>query len=76
MCQIQDALAALIPCWWHKQRVTPPLVDRLVVRIAYTQKRNRTARVSHAKATRRRLRNRGLRLTDIKRCRWGPNMAL
>ena len=76
MCQIQDALAALIPCWWHKQRLRQALIDRLAKRIAYTQKRNRTARVSHAKATRRRLRELGIRLTGIKRCRWGPNLAL
>lgn len=70
MCQIQDVLGALIPCWWHEQRVTQSLIDGLVKRVAYTQKRNRTARVSHMKATRRRLRELGIRLTDTKRCRW------
>lgn len=76
MCQIQDVLAALIPCWWHKQPVTQALIERLVARIGYTQKRNRAARVSHAKATRRRFRELGIPLTDVKRCRWGPNLAL
>ncbi len=76
MCQIQDALAVLIPCWWHNQPVSEEVIDRLVKRIAYLQKRNGTARVSHTKTTLRRLRDLDISLTEIERCYWGPNLAL
>ena len=70
-CQVHTAVAALIPSWWLGQRVSTKLVERTVARLERTQERNATARRCHTKKMRRRLRELGIKLTELKRCQWG-----
>jgi hypothetical protein len=43
-------------------------LEKLAEWVEYHQERNRQARVSHEKATRRRLKEQGIRLTGMTRC--------
>jgi hypothetical protein len=73
VCQLHSALAALVRSWWLNGERTPSeVIEKTAKQIARTQKRNATARKSHTKRTRRRLRELGIKLTELKRCRWGP----
>ena len=47
------------------------LLKRTVEKIDRTQRRNASARKSHTKATRMKLRALGIKLTEIRRCVWG-----
>ena len=49
------------------ERVTPELAAEIV----RTQARNAAARKSHTKATRKKLREMGIKLTQLRRCVWG-----
>jgi len=70
-CQVQTALGALIPCWWLDQRPSAKLLVRTAEEIRQNQHKNAEARQSHIKRTRKRLRELGIKLTEITRCRWG-----
>jgi hypothetical protein len=48
-------------------------VEKAVRKITWAQRRNAQARKSHTKRTRRRLRKRGIKLTELPRCRWKPS---
>ncbi|WP_244884911.1 hypothetical protein [Singulisphaera acidiphila] len=39
-------------------------------KITWAQRRNAQARTSHTKATRKKLRKLGIKLTELKRCQW------
>ncbi len=70
-CQAHTAVAALIPCWWLDERPSKKLLERTAEEIGYTQRRNAAARKSHTKATRKKLRALGIKLTEVPRCAWG-----
>jgi hypothetical protein len=63
-------VAALVRGWWLKGRASAELIDQAVEEIDWAQKRNAQARKSHTKTTRRKLRQLGIKLTDIKRVPW------
>ena len=70
-CQVHTAIAALIPSWWLGQRPSRKLMERTAEEMRYTQKRNAAARKGHTKATRKKLRMLGIKLTEVPRCSWG-----
>jgi predicted secreted Zn-dependent protease len=71
--QVHDAVAGLIPSWWRGTRVSARLWETLVEDIQKTQQDNAKSRRSHTKRTRRKLRELGIKLTRIKRCRWNTS---
>jgi hypothetical protein len=68
---VHAAIAALIPSWWLGQRPSKKLLERTAAEIERTQERNAAARKSHTKATRKKLRALGIKLTGLSRCPWG-----
>ncbi len=70
-CQVHTAIAAMIPYWWLDQRPSAKLWERTAAEIDRTQERNAAARKSHTKATRKKLRGLGIKLTEVPRCAWG-----
>ena len=71
MCQLHTALAALVRSWWANGRAASErLLEKTAAKITHQQRRNAQARKSHTKRTRRRLRELGIKLTELKRCRW------
>ena len=64
-CQVHTAIAAMIPYWWLEQRPSKKLLERTAEEIARTQRRNAAARKSHTKATRKKLRALGIKLTEV-----------
>ena len=72
MCQLHTAVAALIQSWWdNDQPASDRLLEKTAAKITYQQQRNAQARKSHTKATRRKLHELSIRLTDVPRCSWG-----
>ena len=69
MPQVHRVVAAQLAAKRLCRRVPRKLLDDLVDHVQYHQDRNRQARQSHEKITRRRLSERGVRLTDMPRCR-------
>ena len=67
---MHTAVAALIPYWWLSLRPPRKLLERTSEEIVRAQRRNASARRSHTKRTRRRLREGGLKLTGLPRCEW------
>jgi hypothetical protein len=67
---VHTAVAALIPFWWLSLRAPKKLLERTAAEIERAQRRNATARKSHTKRTRRRLRESGIKLTELPRCKW------
>ncbi len=70
-CQVHTAIAELIPSWWLGLRPPKKLLERTAAEIERTQKRNASARKSHTKTTRKKLRALGIKLTEVPRCAWG-----
>ena len=70
MYQVHDAVAALMQSWWLNGRASAALLEHTANTIAYTQQRNALARKSHTKRTRRKLRAKGIKLTELTRCYW------
>ena len=70
-CQVRTAVSALIPFWWLGLSPPKVLLERTSAELLRTQSRNALARRCHAKRTRRRLRDAGIKLTEVARCRWG-----
>jgi hypothetical protein len=65
------AVAALVRCWGlPSRRSQEELLARAAREIARAQRRNARARKGHVKRTRRRLRELGIKLTELKRCQW------
>ena len=63
-------MAAVIRSWWLDDVAAKPLFEQAAKEIQHNQARNAQARTSHRKHTRRKLRALGIKLTEIKRCRW------
>ena len=60
----------MIPFWWLSLSPPKMLLERVSAEIQRAQRRNAVARRCHAKRTRRRLRELGIRLTELPRCKW------
>ena len=73
MCQVHTAISALIRSLWLEGRAASALYAQAADEIQWAQSRNAQARRSHTKTTRARLRSLGIRLTDVKRCRWNSS---
>lgn len=72
VCQLHTAVAALIRSWWdNDQPASDRLLEKTASKITHHQRRNAQARKSHTKTTKRKLRELGIRLTDVPRCSWG-----
>ncbi len=56
--------------WWLNGRASAKLIEHTAKCIQTTQQDNAKARKSHIKRTRRRLREIGIKLTQLKRCCW------
>jgi hypothetical protein len=67
---VHTAVAALIRSWWLNSRASTALIEQTAKKIQYTQQRNATARKSHSKQTRKKLRKIGIKLKDLVRCKW------
>jgi hypothetical protein len=65
-------MAALVRSWWDNDRAASDrLLAKTAQKITRTQQRQATARKSHTKTTRRKLKESGIRFTDLPRCGWG-----
>ena len=71
--QVHDAVAGLIPWWWRGSRVSTRFLETLAKEIQDTQRENAKSSRSHNKRTRRKLRELGIKLTRIERCRWNTS---
>ena len=69
-CQVHTAVAALIPFWWLDLSPPRKLLERTSAEIERANRRDAVARKSHTKRTRRRLRESGIKLTELPRCTW------
>jgi len=67
---VHTAVGALVRSWWLNSRASTALVEQTASTIQYTQQRNASARNSHTKRTRKRLRKIGIKLKDLIRCKW------
>ena len=63
-------MAALVRSWWLDDAATVQLLEQAANEIQYTQARKAQARKSHSKTTRRKLRNLGIKLSEIRTCHW------
>ena len=70
MCQVHDAVAALVPSWWLNGRASPTLIQHAAETIRHWQQRNATARKYHRKRTLNKLRKNGFVLNKLIRCKW------
>ena len=59
--------------WWLKTRVPAKIIERTAENIQETQDENAKSRKSHIKATRSKLRARGIKLTEVERCTWNTS---
>ena len=73
MCQVHTAICAVIRSLWLDGRATDVLYAQAAEEIHWAQSRNTQARRSHTKTTRRRLHALGVKLTEVKQCRWNSS---
>ena len=66
--QVHRVVAAQVAAKWLSGCVSRKLLEQLADAVEYHQARNRRARKAHEKRTRRQLRERGIRLTQMARC--------
>ena len=70
-------VAALVRCWGLSSRQSrEKLLATAARKITWAQRRNARARKSHVKPTRQRLRELGIKLTELKRCQWDTTSAV
>jgi hypothetical protein len=70
VCQVHVAAAALVRSWWLSGALCTALIEAAANEIQHWQQRNAAARKSHIKRTRRKLREIGIYLKDLIRCKW------
>ena len=70
MCQVHVAVAALVRSWWLSGALCSAMIKDAVTRNEHWQQRNAAARKSNIKRTRRELREKGIYLKDLIRCKW------
>ena len=73
MCQVNEAVSALVASWWLDLPTSKKLVEATAERLRHKQARNAKSRKSHHKKTIRRYHKLGINVSKIKRCRW-PSM--
>ena len=73
VCQIRTAAAALVRSWGLGHRAAKLILEAAAAELAYTQRRNATARKSHTRTTCRKLAALGIRLTGLPRCAWSTS---
>ena len=73
MCQVHTAISAVIRCLWLDGRAKSAIYEQAATDIRWAQTRNPKARRSHSKTTRARLRSLGIKLSEVKRCRWNSS---
>jgi hypothetical protein len=56
--------------WWLRGRTCAAEIEAAVNEIGHKQKRLAAARTSHIKQTRKKLREMGIYLKDLIRCKW------
>ena len=67
---VPTATRVLVPVWCRGGRCSLRLAEEIAARLAVVQARNLKARQSHRKATIKRLHEMGIRLRDLRICRW------
>jgi hypothetical protein len=70
VCQVHVAAAALVRSWWLSGALYRALIEAAATTIQHWQKRIVAARKSHIKRTRRKLREMGIYLKGLIRCKW------
>jgi hypothetical protein len=70
VCQVHDAIGALLPSWWRTGRASPALIQHAANVSQHWQQRNAAARKSHHKRTLKKLRKIGITLKNLVRCQW------
>ena len=70
VCQVHAAVGALVPSWWLNGRASPKLIEHTAQVIQHWQQRNAAARTSHRKRTLKKLRENGIVLKHLIRCKW------
>jgi hypothetical protein len=70
VCQVHVAAAALVRSWWLSGALSTALIEEAVKEIQHWQQRIAAARRSHIKRKRRILREMGIYLKDLIRCKW------
>lgn len=63
-------MAAVVRSLWLKGKGVAELFEQTAEELTWTQQRNAQAKKSHVKATKRKLRQLGIVLTQIPRCSW------
>lgn len=64
------AVGALVQSWWLNGRASAKLIEQTASTTAHWQQRNAAARKYHTKRTRKKLREIGIKLNDLIRCKW------
>jgi hypothetical protein len=67
---VHVAVTALVRSWWLNGALCTALIRAAVNEIEHWQQRIVAARKSHTKRTRRKLREKGIYLKDLIRCKW------
>ena len=70
VCQVHTAVGSLVRSWWLNGRASAALIQATARTIQHWQQRNATARRCHIKRTRKKLRQLGIYLKDLIRCKW------
>lgn len=70
MCQVHTAVGALVRSWWLNGRASTALIEQTAREIQHWQQRIAAARKSHTKQKRKKLRELGIKLKDLIRCKW------
>ncbi len=73
VCQIRAAASALVQSWWLPRAATRQPIERAARTIRETQARKARSRRSHRKRTLRKLRNIGVSISHLPKCRWRRN---
>jgi hypothetical protein len=60
----------LVESWWLNGRASPTLIEQTAHVIRHWQQRNAAARASHRKRTLKKLRDYGIILKGLIRCKW------
>jgi len=70
ICQVHLAVSALIRSWSLSRRASRRLIEKTARRIRYSQQRKAAARKSHYRRTLRKLREIGINIKNLIRCKW------
>ena len=71
---MHTAAVALVRSWWLNGALCTALIEKAAETIRHWQQRLAAARKAHIKRTRRKLREMGIYLKDLIRCKW-PEVA-